>query len=563
QARWARVLEAARPLTPEGGPAAPQEESAAPGPLALESPAGVVGSLRRSQRARAPSGRARDGPQSAGGKRRSPSGAPPARVRSIVVPLHGARAGRNPPARPRPAGERGEASPHPAPSSSLGRRAAVRSRAVGRPGDVPAGGSTRRRETTRAESAGKRSRPQSAGARRRSRGGDVRRRSRCSGRAARAQRESSESSGTGVSTDESSETAAGVPGTSEDPSSADESAEGRGGAAEGPAGPSQPVGPFSSIGADSRGYRDPMPGASLGSGLRAVRDLLSSSLAPSTWSAYRLAWREWESWLREIGGAKEGRQMVEALLGYIGSLAAAGASVAKVDRALAGIAFGYKWRGGEDVTKHFLVRQALRGFRRGKVKKDTRRPVSFQLLGDIGGVLGNVCSSEYEVRLFRLAFSWAFFGALRVGELVSPSKIREGGIRREDVQVKGNSVEFWIRRSKTDQEGKGKRVVLGTVKGTRMCPVVTWRRLAEVSVGGKGPALRHSDGSYLSRYQFTVVFRKCLRSLGVAEDGFSPHSFRIGAATEAVQRGLSAEVVKRIGRWKSDRYRSYVRPHLL
>ncbi|CAN2389032.1 hypothetical protein PRIEUP_LOCUS17151, partial [Pristimantis euphronides] len=523
QARWARVLEAARPLTPEGGPAAPQEESAAPGPLALESPAGAAGSLWRSQRARAPSGRARDGPQSARGRRRSPSGAPPARVRSIIVPLHGARARRNPPARPRPAGERGEASPHPAPSSSLGRRAAVRSRAVGRPGD-------------------------SAGARRRSRGGDVRRRSRCSGRAARAQREPSESSETGVNTDESSETAAGAPGTSEDPSSADESAEG--------------LGPFSSIGADSGGYRDPMPGASLGSGLRAVRDLLSSSLAPSTWSAYRLAWREWESWLREIGGAKEGRQMVQALLGYIGSLAAAGGSVAKVDRALAGIAFGYKWRGGEDVTKHFLVRQALRGFRRGKVKKDTRRPVSFQLLWDIGGVLGNVCSSEYEVRLFRLAFSWAFFGALRVGELVSPSKIREGGIRREDVQVKGNSVEFWIRRSKTDQEGKGKRVVLGTVKGTRMCPVVTWRRLAEVSVGGKGPALRHSDGSYLSRYQFTVVFRKCLHSLGVAEDGFSPHSFRIGAAMEAVQRGLSAEVVKRIGRWKSDRYRSYVRPHL-
>ncbi|CAN2390878.1 hypothetical protein PRIEUP_LOCUS915, partial [Pristimantis euphronides] len=297
QARWARVLEAARPLTPEGGPAAPQEESAAPRPLEVEPPAGVAGSLRRSQRARAPSVRHRDGPQSAGGKRRSPSGTPPARVRSIVVSLHGARAGRNPPARPRPAGERGEASPHPAPSSPLGRQAAVRSRVVGRPGDVPAGESARRRETTRAGSAGKRSRRQSAGARRRSKGGAVRRRSRGSGRATRAQHEPSESSGTGVNTDESSaaETAAEVPGESEDLTSADESAEGRGGAAEGPVGPSQPdesistLGPFSSIGADSGGYRDPMPGSSLESGLRAVRDLFSSSLAPSTWSAYRLA----------------------------------------------------------------------------------------------------------------------------------------------------------------------------------------------------------------------------------------------------------------------------------
>ncbi|CAN2391307.1 hypothetical protein PRIEUP_LOCUS1346, partial [Pristimantis euphronides] len=133
QARWAQVLEAARPPTPEGGRAAPQEECAAPGPHIPGSPAGAAGTLRRSQRARAPSRRARDGPQSARGRRRSPSGAPPVLVRSIIVPLHGARVGRNPPARPRPAEERGEASPHPAPSPSLGRRAAGRSRAVGRP----------------------------------------------------------------------------------------------------------------------------------------------------------------------------------------------------------------------------------------------------------------------------------------------------------------------------------------------------------------------------------------------------------------------------------------------
>ncbi|CAN2389803.1 hypothetical protein PRIEUP_LOCUS6731, partial [Pristimantis euphronides] len=201
------------------------------------SPAGAAGTLRRSQRARAPSRRSRDSPQSARGMRRSPSGAPPVRVRSIIVPLHGARAGRNPPAE-----ERGEASPHPAPSPSLGRRAAVRSRAVGRPGDVPAGGSARRRDTMGAACAGKRSRRQSAGARRRSRGKGGRRRSSGSGRAARARREPSESSDSGDNWDGSSaaETAAEVPGTSEEPSSADETAEGCGGAAGGPAGPSQP-----------------------------------------------------------------------------------------------------------------------------------------------------------------------------------------------------------------------------------------------------------------------------------------------------------------------------------
>ncbi|CAN2390856.1 hypothetical protein PRIEUP_LOCUS893, partial [Pristimantis euphronides] len=184
------------------------EECAAPGPSTpAGSPASASDTLRRSQLARAPSRRVRDGTQSARRRCRSPSGVPTARVRSIVVPLHGARAGRNPTARPRPAEERREASPHPAPSPPLGRQAAVRSRTDNRPGDVPAGGSARSRETTGAESAGKRSR-------------------RCAG-----------DNGDGNS---AAETAAEVLGTSEEPSSADETVEGRGGAAGGPASPSQP-----------------------------------------------------------------------------------------------------------------------------------------------------------------------------------------------------------------------------------------------------------------------------------------------------------------------------------
>ncbi|CAN2391246.1 hypothetical protein PRIEUP_LOCUS1285, partial [Pristimantis euphronides] len=231
-----------------------------------------------------------------------------------------------------------------------------------------------------------------------------------------------------------------------------------------------------------------------------------------------------------------------------------------MNKLLAGIAFGFKWRGGQDFTKHFLVKQALKGFRRGRGQTDKRRPVSFQLLGAIGEMLDRVCSSDYEARLFGVAFSWAFFGALRVGELVSPSKKKGGGILRADVMCEENRVEFWVRKSKTDQEGKGKKVVLGAVRGADMCPVLTWRRFAEGSAGGMGPALCHADGTFLSRYQFTVVFRRCLRRLGLAEDCFSPHSFRIGAATEAAQRGLSAEAVKKIGRWGSDRFRSYLRP---
>lgn len=66
-------------------------------------------------------------------------------------------------------------------------------------------------------------------------------------------------------------------------------------------------------------------------------------------------------------------------------------------------------------------------------------------------VLPSICSSDYERVLFSVSFYLAFFGALRVGELVSQSKEKLGGLRHDDVLLANNSIR--IRRSKTDVFG--------------------------------------------------------------------------------------------------------------
>ncbi|KAM9326568.1 ficolin-2-like [Gastrophryne carolinensis] len=63
---------------------------------------------------------------------------------------------------------------------------------------------------------------------------------------------------------------------------------------------------------------------------------------------------------------------------------------------------------------------------------------------------------------------------------------------------------------------------------------------------GNGPLLVHEDGSFLSRFQFLAVFRKCLKELGLASGDYGTHSFRIGAATEAARLGLPEEIIKRL-----------------
>ncbi|KAM3929168.1 integrase/recombinase xerD homolog [Leptodactylus fuscus] len=248
-----------------------------------------------------------------------------------------------------------------------------------------------------------------------------------------------------------------------------------------------------------------------------------------------------------------------AMLLFVGHCNELGWSFSRLSKCLAGLAFGFKSRGWQDFTKGFLVKQALKGWHRVDSAKDNRKPVSFALLKDVGRVLNIVCHSEVEVSLFKAAFSLAFFGAFRLGELVSGSKLVPGGLRFEDVDLFADRVDIVLRKSKTDQLGKGRVVRLYAVEGCVMCPVLCVRQFLRDRHTSFGPLFIHKDGSFLSRFQFLAVFKKCLCVLGKDVSGFSGHSFRIGAATEAARRGLGDEIIKRIGRWESRRFRSYVR----
>lgn len=209
------------------------------------------------------------------------------------------------------------------------------------------------------------------------------------------------------------------------------------------------------------------------------------------------------------------------------------------------------------------MKQAVKGYRKCHSHKDTCRPVSFSIIQVICENLGSVCSLGYEMFLFRAAFSVAFFGSFRVGELVSPSRRVAGGFLARDVLATENRVVLRLSQSKTDQRGKAVSVKLYSLPGSRVCPMRGVRDFLEVHPVGGGPILVHGDGSYLSGFQFISVFRKCLSAAGFDCRQFASHSFRIGVATEATWWGLDDLAVRRIGHWESRRFCFYVCPQML
>ncbi|XP_069591863.1 uncharacterized protein [Ranitomeya imitator] len=303
-----------------------------------------------------------------------------------------------------------------------------------------------------------------------------------------------------------------------------------------------------------------MPAFSLGCPGELI-PLLRSSIAPATWKAYGKAWDEWCMVAAEKTVGSSDSLRLQVTLAFLARLQASGVSGAAARNRISGVAFHFKLRGCPDSTKHFLIAQVLKGWRRASARSDQRRPISFTLLSNLVRVSGSVCDSTYEATLISAAFSLAFFGAMRVSEILPSSRCRAGGLQLEDLLICDDGLRVRVCRSKTDQEGRGVWFPLFAIKGS-ICPLSLMRSYMQIRGNGLQLFI-HENGSPLFACQFLAILRQALTFLGLPAAEFGTHSFRIGAATEASRAGLFESDIQRVGRWRSRCFISYIRPELV
>ena len=149
-----------------------------------------------------------------------------------------------------------------------------------------------------------------------------------------------------------------------------------------------------------------------------------------------------------------------------------------------------------------------------------------------------------------------------MGEITEQSVAGCRGVTVKDVAVDDHEspsvIRIHLRRSKTDQFGRGVDVYLGST-GDELCPVAAL--LAYLAVRGEdGPLFRFRDRRALTREPgFVDKVRSALSILGYDASIYAGHSFRIDAATTAAEQGIEDSVIKMLGRWESSAYQLYVR----
>lgn len=206
-----------------------------------------------------------------------------------------------------------------------------------------------------------------------------------------------------------------------------------------------------------------------------------------------------------------------------------------------------------------MVCKMLEGLRRTRSSKDMRLPITSELLNKIIDKLPSGCFSLYETWLFAAAFH----GFLRVGEIVYTKLGQlQQIVSLNDAQIlcegKDQFIRLRLQHSKCDQAVKGTFIDIAKTD-TPVCPVKLLKDYLAVRSKLNGLLFCHFNGKHVSRYQFSSILSKSLKVLGIDSSGIKSHSFRIGAATEAATKGICNEEIMKLGRWKSETYKSYIR----
>jgi integrase len=209
-----------------------------------------------------------------------------------------------------------------------------------------------------------------------------------------------------------------------------------------------------------------------------------------------------------------------------------------ISRRLVSIAQAHKAAGHPSPTTDERVRLVNAGIRRvhGTAPRQVRPVVTEDLRRMV-----DACGSDPAGVRDRALLLIGFAAALRRSELVA--------LDFTDVEETREGLVVTVRRSKTDQEGAGRKIGVPYGSNPATCPVRAWRSWVEHSVITDGPLFRGIDrhgnvaNSRLGDRGVALTVKRRAERAGIDPDTVSGHSLRAGLASAAAAAGVSERAI--------------------
>lgn len=304
---------------------------------------------------------------------------------------------------------------------------------------------------------------------------------------------------------------------------------------------------------------------------QSVGALLAGSRAEETRRSYSSAMRVFSTWCHQRGyqAVPSSPEVVAAYIAH----RTKGVSHATISRDVAAISAAHLDSGKEDPTSHHGVRQALRSAGRALGTAPSRRaaPVTtndmrriIAAMDDLASIVGK---RDRAILLLGLA------AAQRRSEIAD--------LTTQDLTRREDGLLLRIRRSKTDQSGRGDLIGIPLGSHPETCPVLAledWLEASGRQIGDGKPVfsrifnrVRIAPTAMSDRSIARIIQSRALaagisgkdyaHASGATETWVSGHSLRAGHATAAAESGVDPMSISRTTRHRRlDSLARYVRP---
>ena len=297
-----------------------------------------------------------------------------------------------------------------------------------------------------------------------------------------------------------------------------------------------------------------------------LKELLHSSLSTASRKSYQRSWTVFTEFYHRFHTTTISLPVPPSCLAlFISYLCAKGLAPATINSYMSAIAYIHKLKGMVDPTKSFLIEKLLVAVgRRGK--SDTRLPLSRPLIYELVEALKHTNQSAYQRGLYKAMFLVAFYGFFRVGELAhKQSKEAHRVLQFEQITFMRRDNEIYslqivITHFKHNPSHRPFTVIIDREPTERHCPIQALIEYIKLRGNSKGPLFCYANNESISVSQFNAQLRRALSFCGLDSSRYKSHSFRIGAACYAAEKGFSDAKIRALGRWSSDAFKVYIRP---
>jgi integrase len=287
----------------------------------------------------------------------------------------------------------------------------------------------------------------------------------------------------------------------------------------------------------------------------ALQDTLAASIAPATTKVYQHDWSMFERWTAAHG---------------LPSLPASSTTVARyltdlskthkpatIGQHMSAISAAHQAAGFEEPpTRSLLVRKTVSGIRRQLGVAPAAKTAL--AVADVRAIIRDRLRPGIIGQRDRALLLVGFQSAFRRSELV--------GIDVEHIEFVAEGMVILLPRSKTDQEGAGRKVGIPFGHEPETCAVGATREWMAAAGIDSGPLFRPVDrhgrvgSGRLCNHAVSLAVKHYVEAIGRDPRDFGAHSFRAGHATAAALAGChERDIMRQTGHRSTAMLRRYIR----